>query len=71
VSSEAETMVKRRLSADPRRERNPNNAQFNTNDSVTNYQSSKGTGSSKQGSSNSRFVDQSKVYSSLQALPKQ
>ena len=62
ISSDADTLGKRRLSADPQHERNHN-------DTFSNYQSSKGTNSSKQ-ASNSRFVDQAKVYSSMQALPK-
>ena len=61
IVSDAETLGKRRLSADPRCERN-----LNTNDSLSNYQSS----SSNKGTGNLRFVEQNKVYASLQVLPK-
>ena len=67
IASDAETLGKRRLSADPRRERGAN-SNSNINDSIGNYQSSK---SSKQGTTpNAKFNEQKQVYSSLQALPK-
>ena len=79
ISSDADTLGKRRLSADPKRERS-GGAHLNTDDSLGGglYQQSSskgGTASSKAsraGSNNSRFVDQqtNKIYSSLQALPK-
>ena len=68
IASDAETLGKRRLSADPRRERNVNN-NSNANDSIGNYASSK-TNSSKQGTAKTKFTDKNKVYSSVQVLPK-
>ena len=61
ISSAADTLGKRRLSADPRQEKG--NTPVNINDFLGNYQEN-GVISSKQGS-NSRFVDQASVYSSL------
>ena len=65
ASSDAETLGKRRLSADPRRERGVN-SNSNANESIGNYQSSK-TNSSKQGTTatpHSKLGDK-QVYSSL------
>ena len=62
ISSEAETMSKRRLSADPRREINPNDSSQRNGDSLSSHQKSTLTKAqnilqSKSGQ-NSRFVEQ-------------
>jgi len=65
IASDAETLGKRRLSADPRKERNVN-GNSNANESIGNYTSSKTmTNSSKQGTAKTKFTDKNKVYSSV------